>query len=136
MRTIFFILSFTLTYSLYGQSEKTKNNVDVICNFRLIADTTMVGRPAIIAAYTFEGTTLKDENVIRKKLQYNRGRTITITMDSISNDVKDICVMKKIKLSSITITETDEEPYKTSNGVTKKLVLIRFTYINKTTTSE
>ena len=72
----------------------------------------------------------KEADKIRKLLNYVRGKSIDINQDSLMEDVKKICVRKKTKLYSITITkDMNETPRTYIDGTMKKYKCFTDRYI-------
>lgn len=125
-RIILLLLCVSATFT-FGQVATIKLK-KYSCDFKLVADNSIVNTQALVSAYMFSGVTKKEAKELSKNLHFFRMAPITINKDSLAEDVKNACETNKKKLNTITIKKTIEKPHTMSNGETFDYVRILLTY--------
>ena len=113
-------------FSLALRTPKENTN-NIQCNFKLLTEPGIENKKVRVGSYAFAGLPCAMENRVRKKLEYIKGKEITLTHDYMNTDVCDICFQKRnIELASIEIKKEDKEALPP-----KEYVIILFNFIKK-----
>jgi hypothetical protein len=131
MKKIIVIIILSISIKSFSQVEKINVKKEINCNFKLNADSTILGKKGLLSSYSFDGVTKTEVDKIRDSIKYFRMKAIIINQENLEKDYRKICETKKSKLYAVNITKTPEKPVTDTSGILYPFIRIHFSYIKK-----
>lgn len=131
MKIILYTVFLFYSTFILSQTKKFKIERETGCDFKLIVDSDLIGRKVLLSKYALNGVKKHQAESIRKITRFVRVKTIVASKEAISAEVLKVCELKKLKLFSVELKKSYEEPILDTSGYLYYYVDVVFLWLKK-----